>query len=148
MPRSARRFSAAKGARAGRASLVAGVAASLVAACGAAPPPEQDALVRRIDAADQDREALSRRVADLEAKLAAPASSWSCAAKCVTSYSCRSSGDSTMKWRDLAGSGSSAAAAFREVTAACTDTVHITAACLDGKFIGTEATLQNACVKN
>lgn len=115
---------------------------------------DSEALAKRLEAAEEERKALYKRVDSLETKLEEvskrppPAGGWSCAGKCQLSFSCKSNGTSKIDWRDITGNGATAAEAWKELNGRCDDVVFVQAQCKDGHFVRVDATIPNACAKN
>ena len=75
---------------------------------------------------------------------------WSCAAYCVTSYSCSSNGDSSIKYRLVTSEGRSAATAFTALVGECSGSNMLAtyADCTDGKYVATGASLASSCARD
>lgn len=78
---------------------------------------------------------LDTRVSGLETRVdklehaAPPPPVWSCAASCLTSYSCKTNGENTVEWTQKTGVGTTAAEAFLAMTAKCDATVFVDGRC-------------------
>lgn len=126
-----------------------------VSGCAQAPPspaaptpssPTTTELHKEVQALRADVDKLTARLEKLEKAPAPPA--WSCAARCLTSFHCKSSGDSSVEWKDKTATGMTAAEAFAELTKSCDDVLYVDGKCTNGSFVRTQATMNNACVRN
>ncbi|MBL8720002.1 MAG: hypothetical protein JNL79_28715 [Myxococcales bacterium] len=138
--------------------LIQAVLFAAVSGCAAQPPPSPASpppsstspttteLKKEVEALRADVDKLAARLEKLEKAPAPPA--WSCAAYCLTSYHCESNGNSSVKWKDKTATGVTAAEAFAELTKSCDDLLYVDGKCTNGAFVRTQATMQNACVRN
>ena len=117
----------------------------VVSVAPAASDPRVDDLERRVGGVEH-------QVAAQAAPARMPTSStgWSCAAQCITKFSCKSNGDSSVTFNRVEGVGDTALAAFKKMNEACPkgDDLEVDAQCRAGQMHETDATLVNACVKN
>jgi hypothetical protein len=132
-----------------RLVLVAASAALL--GCGAAvrPPAPPDSTGPRLAGIEGRLKLIDERLERIDVRTGAPrVESWSCAAKCVSKYTCHSSGNSTVTWKTISSHGATAAATFLALQDKCEGDPLVTAHCADGRFVQQSATIVNACAKN
>jgi hypothetical protein len=73
---------------------------------------------------------------------------WTCAAYCLTEYSCTTNGTSTTNAKLVVSSGSDAARAFTRLVGQCASAhayLVVGATCQDGKLVTAPAAIANAC---